>query len=84
MKIGNIFIIGFIHTGFVFYLFFSSLRELKAQIITILVFVDPIIVILLDVTILNYRPDAYQLLGTFLVFVGISYSPKKVRSLEKA
>ncbi|MEH6941063.1 DMT family transporter [Bacillus sp. JJ722] len=77
-----ILITGFIHTGLVFYLFFSSLRELKAQTIAILVFVDPVIAILLDVTILNYRPDVYQLLGILLVFIGISYSPKKERSLE--
>ncbi|MFS0763384.1 DMT family transporter [Peribacillus phoenicis] len=79
-----ILVTGFIHTGFVFYLFFSSLRELKAQTIAILVFVDPVIAILLDVTILHYRPDVYQLLGIFLVFVGVSYSPKKERSLEKS
>ncbi|MGE7761054.1 DMT family transporter [Peribacillus sp. NPDC097895] len=78
-----ILVTGFIHTGFVFYLFFSSLRELKAQTIAILVFIDPIIAILLDVTILNYHPDVYQLLGIFLVFVGISYSPKDERILEK-
>lgn len=78
-----ILITGFIHTGLVFYLFFSSLRELKAQTIAILVFVDPVIAILLDVTILNYRPDMYQLLGILLVFIGISYSPKKERILEE-
>ncbi|CAH0226909.1 hypothetical protein SRABI96_02556 [Peribacillus sp. Bi96] len=78
-----ILVTGFIHTGFVFYLFFSSLRELKAQTIAILVFIDSIIAILLDVTILNYHPDIYQLLGIFLVFVGISYSPKDERILEK-
>ncbi|MFK2825554.1 DMT family transporter [Bacillus sp. B190/17] len=79
-----ILVTGFIHTGFVFYLFFSSLRELKAQTIALLVFIDPIVAILLDVTILNYRPDVYQLIGIFLVFVGISYSPKQERSLERA
>ncbi|MBO1582862.1 DMT family transporter [Bacillus sp. XF8] len=78
-----ILVTGFIHTGFVFYLFFSSLRELRAQTVAILVFIDPVIAILLDVSILNYRPDVYQLLGIFLVFVGISYSPKKERSLEQ-
>ncbi|RJS62321.1 DMT family transporter [Bacillus sp. PK3_68] len=79
-----ILVTGFIHTGFVFYLFFSSLRELKAQTIALLVFVDPVVAILLDVTLLHYRPDAYQLLGIILVFVGISYSPKKEEGLEKA
>ncbi|MEH7522715.1 DMT family transporter [Bacillus sp. JJ1503] len=79
-----ILVTGFIHTGFVYYLFFDSLRELKAQTIAILVFVDPVVAILLDVTILSYRPDVYQLIGILLVFVGISYSPKKERMLERA
>ena len=78
-----ILVTGFIHTGFVFYLFFSSLRELKAQTIAILVFIDPIVAILLDVLILNYRPDTFQLVGILLVFMGISYSPKKAKKLEK-
>ncbi|QED46125.1 DMT family transporter [Cytobacillus dafuensis] len=78
----NILVTGFVHTGFVFYLFFSSLRELKAQTIAILVFIDPIVAILLDVIVLDYYPDVYQLLGILLVFVGISYSPKKEKRLE--
>ncbi|KQL27618.1 DMT family transporter [Cytobacillus solani] len=78
-----ILVTGFIHTGFVFYLFFSGLRELKAQTIAILVFIDPIVAILLDVLILNYRPDIFQLVGIFLVFAGISYSPKKAKNIEK-
>ncbi|MFD2442487.1 DMT family transporter [Bacillus sp. CGMCC 1.16607] len=78
-----IIVTGFFHTGFVYYLFFSSLRELKAQTIAILVFVDPIVAILLDVMILNYRPDFYQILGILLVFVGISYSPRKEKMIEK-
>ncbi|WNS76246.1 DMT family transporter [Bacillus sp. DTU_2020_1000418_1_SI_GHA_SEK_038] len=78
-----ILVTGFIHTGFVYYLFFDSLRELRAQTIAILVFVDPVVAILLDVSILSYRPDFFQLLGILLVFIGISYSPKKERSVEK-
>ncbi|MED3553048.1 DMT family transporter [Cytobacillus praedii] len=78
-----ILITGFIHTGFVFYLFFSGLRELKAQTIAILVFIDPIVAILLDVLILNYRPDMLQLAGILLVFAGISYSPRKAKNIEK-
>ncbi|WP_102272577.1 DMT family transporter [Cytobacillus massiliigabonensis] len=79
-----ILVTGFIHTGFVFYLFFSGLRELKAHTIAILVFIDPIVAILLDVLILDYRPDIFQLIGILLVFVGISYAPKKRKNLEKA
>lgn len=78
-----ILITGFIHTGLVFYLFFRSLRELSAQTIALLVFIDPIVAILLDVSVLHYRPDLYQILGIILVFVGISYSPKKEKRMKK-
>ncbi|WP_050183880.1 DMT family transporter [Domibacillus robiginosus] len=78
-------ITGFVHTGLVFYLFFRSLRQLTAQAIAVLVFIDPIVAILLDVFILHHRPDIYQILGIFLVLAGMSYSPRKKQKLnEKA
>lgn len=68
---------GFVHTGFVFYLFFSSLRSLKAQTIAILVFLDPAIAILIDVVLTGYHPDIYQILGIILTFFGMGYAFKK-------
>ncbi|WYQ41829.1 DMT family transporter [Bacillus sp. FSL W7-1321] len=72
-----ILITGFIHTGVVFYFFFSSLRELPASTIAILVFIDPIVAILLDVAVLHYRPDILQLVGILLIFLAMGYRPKK-------
>ncbi|PEE90902.1 EamA family transporter, partial [Bacillus cereus] len=39
---------GLIHTGFVYYLFFDSLRDLSTRLISVLVFLDPAVAILLD------------------------------------
>lgn len=40
---------GFIHTGFVYYLFFDSIRSLSTILVSVLVFVDPVVAILLDI-----------------------------------
>lgn len=65
---------GLIHTGFVYYLFFDSLRNLPTIIVSALVFVDPVVAILLDILILDFRPTIWQTLGIVLIFGGIIYT----------
>lgn len=62
---------GLIHTGFVYYLFFNSLRQLSTVVISALVFVDPVVAILLDILILDFQPTLTQMAGILLVFGGI-------------
>lgn len=72
---------GFIHTGFVYYLFFNSIRNLSTLLVSALVFVDPLVAILLDIWILDFRPTMTQILGMLFIFGGIIYTvikpPKK-------
>lgn len=76
---------GFIHTGFVYYLFFDSVRSLSAIVVSVLVFVDPLVAIVLDVLILSFRPDMWQLLGMALIFGGIVYTVyEPIRSRKTA
>lgn len=65
---------GFIHTGFVYYLFFDSIRNLSTVIVSVLVFVDPVVAILLDVVILSFEPSPLQLTGIVLIFGSILYT----------
>lgn len=65
---------GLIHTGFVYYLFFDSLRKLSTIVISALVFVDPVVAILLDTIILDFRPSILQSIGILLIFGGIIYT----------
>lgn len=65
---------GFIHTGFVYYLFFNSIRKLTTIVISALVFVDPLVAILLDIIILDFRPSLIQVIGIILIFGGIIYT----------
>ncbi len=65
---------GLIHTGFVYYLFFDSIRRLSTAIISALVFVDPVVAILLDALVLDFRPTISQTVGIVLIFGGIIYA----------
>ncbi|MEX3746875.1 MULTISPECIES: DMT family transporter [Lysinibacillus] len=73
---------GFIHTGFVYYLFFDSIRSLSTILVSVLVFVDPVVAIFLDMLLLDFMPSFMQTLGIVLIFGGIFYTiyvPKKKR-----
>lgn len=65
---------GFIHTGFVYYLFFDSIRNLSTIVVSVLVFVDPVVAILLDMVLLDFMPTLLQTFGILLIFGGISYT----------
>ncbi|KXH80742.1 DMT family transporter [Sporosarcina sp. HYO08] len=73
---------GLIHTGFVYYLFFNSLRQLPTVVISALVFVDPVVAILLDMLILDFQPSMYQTVGILLVFGGIIYTIVKQEKIS--
>lgn len=64
---------GIIHTGFVYYLFFDSIRNLSTIVVSVLVFVDPVVAILLDSILLDFRPTIIQTFGIILIFAGIIY-----------
>lgn len=77
---------GFIHTGFVYYLFFNSIRNLSTLLVSALVFVDPLVAILLDIWILDFRPTMTQILGMLFIFGGIIYTvikPPKKENIKK-
>lgn len=63
---------GIVHTGIVYVLYFDSLRYLSTAIISVLVFLDPAIAILLDVAFMDVRPNMMQSLGILLIFVGMA------------
>ena len=65
---------GFIHTGFVYYLFFDSIRDLSTVLVSVLVFVDPVVAIGLDALLLSFRPSILQILGIILIFGSILYT----------
>ncbi|MGM9950020.1 MAG: DMT family transporter [Lysinibacillus sp.] len=65
---------GLIHTGFVYYLFFDSVRTLPTIVVSVLVFVDPVVAIVLDAVLLSFRPSLLQVFGILLIFGAILYT----------
>ncbi|AEI40012.1 DMT family transporter [Paenibacillus mucilaginosus] len=65
-------LIGAVHTGLVYYLFFGSLRHLPARTISLLAFLDPGIAMLLDMLITGFRPGLLQIVGIVLLFGGMT------------
>ncbi|MER1999249.1 MAG: DMT family transporter, partial [Lysinibacillus sp.] len=75
LTLGNwlaIIMTGVIHTGIVYVLYFDSIRYLSTSIISVLVFLDPAIAILLDVMLMDVRPNVMQGLGIVLIFFGMA------------
>lgn len=63
----NLLIVGLIHTGVTYCLYFSSLKELPGQKAAILSYIDPLVAVLISVTILNESMTMAQVFGGILI-----------------
>ncbi|NOW04779.1 DMT family transporter [Clostridium beijerinckii] len=63
----NLLILGIIHTGICYCLYFSSLKDLKGQEASILSYVDPLIAIIASVTILGESILPMQIIGGIMI-----------------
>ncbi len=60
-------LIGIIHTGFAYLIFFPSLKDVKAQTIAMVSYLDPITAIFLSSILLKESMTAIQILGGILI-----------------
>ena len=60
-------VVGVIHTGFTYAMYFSSIQNLKAQTVAIFSYIDPIVAIILSAVLLNESMDIYSMVGAVLV-----------------
>ena len=60
-------VVGVIHTGFTYAMYFSSIQGLKAQTVAIFSYIDPIVAIILSAVLLNESMDIYSMIGAVLV-----------------
>ena len=63
----NLLIVGLIHTGVTYCLYFSSLKELPGQKAAIHSYIDPLVAVLISVTILNESMTMAQVFGGILI-----------------
>ena len=60
-------LIGIIHSGIAYCLYFSSLKELPGQKAAILSYIDPLVAVIISVTILGESMNGLQILGGLLI-----------------
>lgn len=63
----NLLIVGLIHTGITYCMYFSSLKELRGQEAAILSYVDPLVAVFVSVTVLGEAMTGWQLAGGVLI-----------------
>ena len=72
-------ILGIVHTGIAYLLYFGSMGNISAQTVAILSYIDPVITLILGALILKETMGPYELLGAVLVLGSalISELPEK-------
>lgn len=63
----SLLIVGVIHTGFTYCLYFSALKELPGQKVAILSYIDPLVAVLVSVVVINERMTVLQFVGGLLI-----------------
>ena len=67
-------VLGVVHTGFAYALYFGAIRDVNAQTAAILSYLDPVLSILLSALILRERLDIFSLIGPMLILGSALYS----------
>lgn len=80
-SIPYVFVLGFLHTGVGFLLFFSGMQHLKGQTIAALSYIDPFTSLLISAVILKESMTAIQLIGGILLLGATFISEKKLSRL---
>ena len=63
----NLLIVGLLHTGITYCLYFSSLKDLPGQEAAILSYIDPLVAVVMSVTILGEGISVLQIVGGVLI-----------------
>ena len=63
----NLLVVGLVHTGITYCLYFSSLKELPGQKAAILSYIDPLVAVLISVTVLGESMTLWQAVGGLLI-----------------
>lgn len=63
----NLLIVGLVHTGVTYCMYFSALKELPGQKAAILSYIDPLVAVLISVTVLGENMTLWQAIGGVLI-----------------
>ncbi|NRD77734.1 EamA family transporter [Bacillus sp. BRMEA1] len=70
-------LVGIIHTGIAYFLYFTSLQELKGQTIAVLSYIDPVSAVIFAAIFLGESMSLIQIIGGFLI-LGSTYISERI------
>ena len=65
---GSLLVVGLVHTGLNYCMYFFALKELPGQKVAILSYIDPLVAVVISFLFLNESMTASQILGGILIF----------------
>ncbi len=76
-------VVGFVHTGFAYYLYFSSVKHLPSESVAIYSYIDPAFAVVLSVVILQEGIDVWGIAGAVLILGAALVSEVSFKSRTK-
>ena len=79
MGLGLLLIVGLVHTGVAYCLYFSSLQHVPGQEAAVLSYIDPLVAVILSVSVLREPMSALQVIGGAMIlgFTLLNELPEK-------
>jgi RarD protein len=76
-------LLGVVHTGIAYCLYFTSIKDMSGQKISILSFIDPVTSIMLAFFIFNDQLTGLQLVGALLILFATIFSEIRIKKVKK-
>jgi len=76
-------VVGIIHTGLAFLLFFPSIQKLRGQTTAILCYIDPVFAIIISFIVLHEKLNALQIVGGLLI-IGSAFVSEREKETRLA
>lgn len=85
VSIGLLFVVGIVHTGLAYTLYFGSMKDLKAQTVAIFSYIDPVVAIILSALLLKEKMETTGMIGAVLILGAALFSelPEKENGRKK-
>lgn len=77
-----ILILGIIHTGIAYFLYFTSMKDLKGQTIAILSYIDPIFAVIISALFLGEKMNLLQIIGGALIICSTLLSENFTKDVQ--
>ncbi|WP_082193401.1 DMT family transporter [Bacillus rubiinfantis] len=76
-------LVGVVHTGIAYYLYFTSLKDLKGQTIAVLSYLDPVSAVIFAAIFLNESMALIQIIGGILILGSTYFSERMEMRMKK-